>query len=267
MNRSAARLTLPALALTLFAGAALAQPADAPAKVAQPADAAELPSGWDVLDRAVEASGGVDTYMKIKNFVAKGSFSMPAMGIQGTISRTQAAPGKLYMRIDLGDMGEVVQATDGETAWMIQPGMTEPVVLPDEQAQDMIESARFYVRVQPREKYESAEVVGVEDVNGDACYRVNLKEKGGKGSVGFYSVESGHQLKSMSRSNPEAESFDVVVELSDFREVDGLVHPFAMKQRVQTNEFSMTFESFEHDATIDDSIFSPPAAEVPEGEI
>ena len=79
MNRLAARLTLPALMLTLTAGAAFAQPADAPVKVAPPTkapDAAELPSGWDVLDRAVEASGGVDNYMKIKNFVAKGSFSM-----------------------------------------------------------------------------------------------------------------------------------------------------------------------------------------------
>jgi len=247
-------------------------PADAPAKAPEAIKApaqGELPSGWAVLDRDVEASGGVDAFMKIKNFVANGAFSMPAMGIEGSIVRTQSAPGNLYMHIDLGAMGEVVQATDGETAWTIQPGSTGAVILQGEQAQEMIANAKFYDRVHPREEYESAEVVGVEDVDvdGTACYRVNLKEKTGKTSVSFYAVESGHQIRIMSRSSPEAESFDVVIELSDFRDVDGLVHPFTMKQAVQGNEFTITFDSYEHDVTIDDSIFAPPEAEVPEGEI
>ncbi|MFT5424831.1 MAG: hypothetical protein ACI89L_002634 [Phycisphaerales bacterium] len=241
---------------------------------AEPADktvaTSELPGGWDVLDRAVEAGGGVDAYMKIKNFVAKGGFSMPAMGVEGSIERTQSAPGNLFMHIDLGPMGEVIQATDGETVWGLQPGMTEPVIMKGEQAEEMIANARFYDRVHPRDEYESAEVVGVEDVDGTSCYRVNLEDKTGKNAVSFYSVESGHQIRTMSRSNPEAEAFDVIIELSDFREVDGLVHAFVMKQTIQGNEFTITFDSFEHDVTIDDSIFAPPAEEtpeIPEGEI
>lgn len=270
MNHLAARFTLPALALTLFAGTALAQPADAPAKTPQATKApaeGEMPSGWDVLDRAVEAGGGVDNIMKIKNSVAKGSFTMPAMGVNGTITRTQAAPAKMHMYIDLGGMGTVIQATDGESAWMLQPGMQEPMVLEGEQAQDMIQNAGFYDRAKPRDEYESAEVVGIEDVNGTPCYRLDLKDKAGKSGVSFYSVESGHMLKNMSRSNPASESFDVVIERSDFREVDGVVYAFTMKQKVQSNEFTIQFESYEHDTAIDESVFSPPAAEVPEGEI
>jgi len=258
---------LAALAFAASSGVVYAQPAEPEAPVTRAVAEGDLPDGWAVLDRAVEASGGVDAFMKIKNFVAKGSFSMPAMGIEGTIVRTEAAPDKLHMRIELGPMGQVVQATNGEVAWMVQPGMQEAVILEGDQADEMIANARFYDRVQPREEFESAELVGTEDVDGTACYRVNLKSKSGQNTVAFYSVDAGHQVRTMSRSNPDAESFDVVIELSDYREVGPLVHPFVMQQKVQGNEFTITFESFEHDVAFDDSIFTAPTPEVPEGEI
>lgn len=267
MNRIARLSTLAALGLAASTGAVYAQPAQPEAPATKVVAESNLPDGWTVLDRAVEAGGGVDNIMKVKNFVAKGSFTMPAMGVNGTITRTQAAPNKMHMYIDLGGMGAVIQATNGKSAWMLQPGMQEPMVLEGEQAQEMIQNAGFYDRAAPRDEYESAEVVGVENVNDTPCYRLNLKSKAGKTTVAFYSVESGHQLKNMSRSNPASEAFDVVIELSDFREVDGLVHAFTLKQKVQSNEFTIQFESYEHDTEIDDSVFSPPAAEIPEGEI
>ena len=267
MNRIARLMGLAALVLVTSSGLTYAQPTDAEVPAAREVAEGDLPSGWDVLDREIEAIGGEERYLKIKNFVATGIFSMPAMGINGPIVRTELAPDKLHMLIQFGGMGEMQQATDGTVAWAIPPGGDTPQKLEGEDGQQMIERAQFYNRVHPRKLYESAKVTGTESVNGEPCYRVSLVTKEGTNSLSYYNIESGLMVKSMARSTPEAETFDTVVEFSDFRDIDGIVHAFVMKQSVQGNEFTITFESIEHDAEIDQSIFSMPKPQIPEGEI
>ncbi|MFG0305015.1 MAG: hypothetical protein ACF8Q5_02235 [Phycisphaerales bacterium JB040] len=234
---------------------------------AQPAGE-DLPSGWEVLETYVKARGGAERYLELEAIRAVGKFSMEMpMAMEGEVVRTEAAPNMIHMSIELGGMGTMVQATDGEVAWAIQPGSTEPVILQGEMAQQMLRRANFHDIVRPRERYESATVVGIEDVEGKPSYRVDLVDKHGESSVGFYSVETGLQTKAMSRTSPNAEQFDQTSWFFDWKEIDGVMHPMTIRQQNQGNEFYIRFDSVEHDPELDRSIFSPPVPETPAGEI
>jgi len=263
------RFMFRSAASVVLLGALAGLPASAstlPTPSAQPAGE-DLPSGWEVLEHFAEARGGAERYLKIKNFVARGTFSMEAMGFSGPITMTEAAPDKLHMHIELNAMMQMTQATDGEVAWGIAPGSSDPVIMEGPQAEQMLDRAAFHDEVRPRERYESAEVVGVEDVEGKACYRVNLRTKSGQDSVDFFSVDTGLRVKTMQRTSPAAETFDSVSLFFDWEEIDGVWHPMTIRQRNQGQEFVIRFDSIEHDAELDMSMFSPPAPETPAGEI
>lgn len=262
-NRFNAAAASVALLAGLAAVPSLSLAQDAPA---QPVSQ-DLPSGWEVLEHFAKARGGAERYLELKNFVARGTFSMEAMGFSGPITMTEAAPDKLHMHIELNAMMQMTQATDGEVAWAIAPGSSDPVIMEGPQAEQMLDRAAFHDEVRPRERFESAEVVGIENVEGKACYRVNLRTKSGQDSVDFFSVDTGLRVKTMQRTSPAAETFDSVSLFFDWEEIDGIWHPMTIRQQNQGQEFVIRFDSIEHDAELDMSMFSPPAPETPAGEI
>jgi len=259
MNRISPLSGLAALVLVASSGLSLAQPAEAQPPAAPEIADDDLPSGWDVLDREVEAMGGAERYLKLKSVVATGTFTLTMMNLEGTITRTQAAPNLSHTVIDLGALGQMQESADGKVAWTIQPGQEAARIYEGEKAESKLAAAEFAAKVRPREQYESAEVLGVENVHGTPCYKVSLVSEIGDEVIAFFEIESGYRVKMMMRASEDSEVFSAIVEMSDFREVDGVTHAFVMEQHGQGNAFVIAFETIVHDAEIDRGIFSPPS--------
>jgi hypothetical protein len=261
MPNHTARTTRMAAAFLLAAGfvpLAAAQDADpmsgAPVEVEASAD---LPEGFEILERHVEAIGGAEAGKALEGIRMAGTMAMPAMGMSGTITVSAAPPAKQLIEITINGMGDMVQGTDGERAWASQPG-GQAMMMPEPQAKDMIESADFRARYEPRERYQSATTTGIETVDGAEVYVVELVSTNGDESVSYYNVETGLQHAEKTRAAPGASAFASEVTFLDYKEFAGMKFPTTMKMVQQGFAQEITFETVEVNPAFDADTFDAP---------
>ena len=99
------------------------------------------PTGEQVIDRYVEATGGKAAYEKIKSRVITGKMSIPAQGISGDILIHQKAPNLSHTSITIPQIGgKIERGFNGEVGWEKNP-MTGSRVLDGEEKQQMLREA------------------------------------------------------------------------------------------------------------------------------
>lgn len=256
MSNHKLKLTL-AIAAALLSGHSAAQ--DEEKKATTSHASADLPEGFAVLEKHVEAIGGVEANMKIKGVQMIGSFDMPAMGVGGSVDIKMAAPDKRVMIIGVEGFGQINQGTDGKVAWTTQMPGTPPTMLEGEAAEEQIEDADFYSRVKPREEYTSAENVGVFTHDDVKVYKIKLVDTRGNHSEALYEVESGLLRKQAIKSAPDSANYSSVTEFNDYREIDGgLKMPFELVVSAQEMGQTITFKEIKIDPEFADDAFDAP---------
>ncbi|GAB5497271.1 MAG: hypothetical protein Phyf2KO_23510 [Phycisphaerales bacterium] len=255
MTNRRMKLTL-ALASALLAGHSAAQ-ASVSGSAEGAATAQNLPDGFEILERHVEAVGGEKLNKKFKAVRMSGVFEMAAMNLSGPIVMSAKAPSSNLIQIDFGAMGKVVQGTDGKSVWSAQPGQ-EPQLLEGDAAEIMKNQSGFYSSVEPRKTYTSAETVAIVDHDGTQCYKVNLITSWDQHQVALYEVESGLLRKMSIRAAPGAEAFTNETEFLDYKEIKGIKH--ARKLIVSNMGMNQTiaFDSVELDPEFESGHFDPP---------
>jgi len=258
MSTQRIKLTL-ALAAALLAGHSAAQEEEK--NTTQAATTVDLPDGFAVLDRYVEAIGGLEAHEKMTGVKMTGRFAMPAMGIGGTIDMNMQAPNKRVMLINVEGFGVIRQGTDGKVAWTTQMPGTPPTMLEGEAAQEQIDDADFLARVKPREQYTSAETVGVFTHKDQKVYKVKLVDKNGDHSEAMYEVESGLLVKQSFKTDPEAPGFGTETEFNDYREVsDGIKMPYSLVVTANQSQQTITFDEIILNPLYGEGVFDPPGA-------
>src|SRR5688572_20649238 len=190
-----AAVMLAGLMLPVVAQESTRQPAQA--QTAQPPDA-KLPSAEEVLKKYIEATGGAEAYEALKTQHASGTFSMPAMQMEGKFELFQEQPDKFLALVTLPGMGEIQTGLNGKTGWRTDP-MQGPRLLEGEELKSLGRDADMQAVLKPQDHYDSMEVKGIEDVNGEKAYHLVFTPKGGGNAIdAWYSVESGLQLKTSS---------------------------------------------------------------------
>src|SRR5262245_3367214 len=97
--------------------AAFAQQKPQPAKApeANTANATSAEATVDqILDKYVQAVGGIQAVEKITSRVAKGTFEVSAMGLKGEIEVYAKAPNKTLRVQHLSGVGEILDGYDGK---------------------------------------------------------------------------------------------------------------------------------------------------------
>ena len=79
----------------------------------------QLPKAEEILDKFVEATGGKAAYEKVHNEKSTGTFEFVGKGVKGAMTSYRAEPNKMYMRVDLENVGAIEDGNDGETAWTL----------------------------------------------------------------------------------------------------------------------------------------------------
>ncbi len=235
-----ARLGLACVLMTA-AGAATAQH-EAPATDTQTVAPADLPDGFSLLEKHIEAVGGKEAVKKVERLRMNGTFTITAMGMTGDLLIQLEAPGKMAVVVELPGMGQIDQGTDGEVAWQsTMPGAPAQIV-EGEPAEALKDQARFTDEYTPRETYESAVTIGKELFEDQMVYRVETKKKRTEAvSQSLYSVDTGLLLAEMKKSSPDAENFDLVTVMSDYRKVGDLVL-MPHKMTASTPQFDQVIE-------------------------
>lgn len=217
----------------------------------------------EVLAKHYEAIGGLETWQSVESMRLDGKMVISAMGIEGPFTMVAKRPGKARMEFTIQGMTGI-QATDGETAWMIMPfmGSTEAERMPEEQAEVFRREADIDgPLVGWKESGHEVELVGREEVEGTQAFRVKLTYS--DGSVRHYYLDAEYYLPVRIEDSREIQGSTVTVEqsLGDYRDVGGLVmaHTIEVTSPGQPGSSQvLTVDEVELNVEVDDASFTMP---------
>lgn len=212
----------------------------------------KLPEGLkveDVLNKYIDVLGGKENLLKVKDRVIKLTGSTQGMNITVTIS--QKYPNKLMQLIDAGVFQQKT-IFDGEK------GKVEVMGQVQELSGEQLESLKEQAIDAPLDylKYGlKPELVGIESVNGKDAYKIVLTSSSGKKTTQYYDVETGLLVRTVSNVTTPQGSFAQTMDVSDYREVQGLKYPFKYVQSFGPQSIELNVSSIEINTNLPDSLF------------
>lgn len=215
----------------------------------------------EILRNHYEAIGGVDGWRAIESMVATGKIEL-GPGMEAPFSMQIKRPG--MVRIDFTFQGMTgTQAFDGTTAWMIMPfmGKTEPEVMPEELASMIKENADIDgPLVGYKEDGDEIELLGLEDTEGTAAYKLKVTRKNGEVQYYFLDSEAYVPIKIEGSRVLQGVEQQYEVVISDYKEVAGLMMAHSISETAlgAPGGQVITLSNIEVNAPLADSVFVMP---------
>jgi outer membrane lipoprotein-sorting protein len=216
----------------------------------------------EVLAKNYQAHGGLERLKSLTARKMSGKIAVIGEELEMPVVLWQKAPDKLRMEAIFQDQ-KIVQAFDGQKAWWIMPFLSgKALEMPPEQGNFFRNQAVFEnPLVVFREKGYKLELLGKEDLEGAAAFKLKLVRADG-GEIFFYlDAASGLELKSaMSLKSGEADSLAEII-YGDFRDVGGYLLPFSVENKLDGKTgIKMTLDTIEVNPAMEDSLFTMPEA-------
>lgn len=171
-----------------------------------------------VIERYIAAIGGTNALQSHKSRQWSGIFELRSQGLSGQFEHLAARPNKQVTLVDLPLYGRMVTGFDGETGWMLEPGLRFRVITGSELARLKDDSVFL------KELYESDALRIIKDDgrvvwNGLNCHRLRLVYHSGQERIDFFDLATGLLVK----SDEDGGSWT----FEDFKAVNGVRMPFA----------------------------------------
>ena len=222
--------------------------------------AANAQTADEIVNKYLKAVGGADKWKKLESQSMTGFVVVQGMNIPYTA--VQARPNLSYSAGEFQG-NKFIEAFDGTVAWMQNPfaGAAKPTKKDVEETKeaakenfedDFIDYASkgHAIELDPKQ----------EEMDGVKCYKVTLKRKQGDEKIYFFDAENSVPVcvRSFAQMGP-AKGQAVEMYLSDYKEVDGLMIPHTMENKVggQT-QVTIKMEKVELNKAIDKTIFTFP---------
>ena len=213
----------------------------------------------EIIAKNIAAKGGAEKWHSLQTMKLTGTFASQGMEMPVTI----VAKRPNLMRQDMTIRDEhIVQAFDGTTAWMINPmmGSAGPREISGPQADLVKDQADFDgVLMDYKTKGYQVELVPPESPDDKSFYHLRVTKKNGQVQDFYLDAETGLDARSTTTLEQNGQQATVTSELSDYRDVDGIMVPFSMKQSLNGQTIGqLTVEKVEFNVPVDDSVFAPP---------
>jgi hypothetical protein len=223
--------------------------------------AAQAMDADELIDKSIEASGGLDKLKAVDSAKFTGKFL--AQGMEFPFTMTQKRPG--MMRIDADIMGStMVQCFSGDKGWTINPMTGSTAAQPMSEMEEMsfkLQSDMDGILVDYAKKGYTVEYIGEADVEGTPTYQLKVDTNTGIVLNLFFDTEFFLNIKTESKITLDENEMATQTYMSDFQEVEGLIMPFAIETRMGdmvVNQIMM--EIVEYGIEVDDSLFEMPEA-------
>jgi hypothetical protein len=215
----------------------------------------------EIIARTLEARGGLAALQARRTVKMTARVEQLQQGFGYSMTLYRKGPSFYKSVIETGDT-LVIRATDGDVTWVVntQNGINEPMQVPSEEMAGFIRSADLDTSLQGLlPEGSSATFLGrVTDEDGEFL-AVKIIHRDGAEVTNYYDANTYLVRKALStQQSPDGEQ-QVVVLLSDYRNVDGVVYSFRSERLVDGVTVSATtWISFEHDLEMDDAMFRMP---------
>jgi outer membrane lipoprotein-sorting protein len=231
---------------------------------AQAQTPAKTPTVDEILANYFKATGGLEKWKALKSRTSTGK---AFMGQEFPIEMYEKSPNKVKMIITIQGTQLIPQAYDGQDAWALNPfqGGKDPVKLDEEQSKELRDEEFEDDFIDYQKKGHEVTLEGTEEIDGVKCYKVKLirnknNPKEDITEVHFFDAENFVPIVQATyiRTGP-AKGQEVRTFLSDYQEVDGLMFPFSIEQKVNgQTAMKITIDKVQLNSISDDSIFAFP---------
>jgi len=219
------------------------------------ASSAAAQSAEEVVEQHLDAIGGSDAWTAMTSTRSVGTLTLMGGAAQGEITSMAMRPSMLRADIVVQGMN-VVQAFDGESGWLVNPfgGSTEATPADAATTDAMKEQSDIDgPLVGWKADGHSIELAGTETVNGKEAYRIELTLNSGATSTYFIDTADHMIIRVQASRDLTGPS---TTDLSDYREVSGLMMPFAVSSTSQAGDQSVVWETIEVNVELDKASFS-----------
>jgi outer membrane lipoprotein-sorting protein len=217
----------------------------------------------DIIAMNLKAKGGIekiratDTVRMTGHLNAKDDPSGQAK--TATISSLAKRP-NMMRREQTIDGEKMISAFDGSSLWMSR-GTMPPEEAPGPQAAYQKQDAEFdSVFVDYKQKGTAIHLVGTEKRDGMDVFHLKVTKRGGPPQDFYLDAATGLEKVIAVTIAPGGKPTTITTELTDYREVDGRMVPFTIRQLVNgTVNASTTIDKIEFNVPLDDSLFKMPS--------
>ena len=234
-----------------------------PALVFLPAAAQETELTVDqIVQKHTEAIGGDAKIKAIQSVKATGKASLMGGQMEAPVSLQLKRPSSMRMELSLQGKS-FVQAFDGTTAWSINPfaGSPDAQKSNDEDTKSARDDADFIEGslVDYKTKGHTVELIGKEDVEGTAAYKLKVTKKGGTVEYQYLDAQTFLPIKSAGKRKQMGQEIEFESYPSNFKPVNGVMMPYSLNQKANGRAaMALTIDKIEVNTAIDDAIFHMP---------
>ncbi len=206
-----------------------------------------------VIEKYIDRMGGKEKWQNVKTMAS--TYSMEVMGMKMNVDIMKKAPNKAAMKIGSEAMTMQEQKFDGERAFSAAGNNVQTVTEGPlfEQAKSM---AVMFKHLDYTGEGYNLELKGLDNVNGESCYKIIVVNPSGKKTTEYYSVKSGLLMREVATEETMGQTMTVSQDFADYETIDGFPSP----KKVTTSgmgpaPFVMELKSVKYNQEIDDAVF------------
>jgi len=220
----------------------------------------------EVVDKYVAAIGGRGALAKLTSRTMTGTITLttPQGDLSGPVEIYAVPPNKsrTVVKLDLSAFGAgqmtVDQRFDGASGYVIDTLQGNRDIT-GAQAENMKNNVFPTPLLDYKQRGATVELTGKDKVGGREAYILVLTPKSGSAARQFIDAETFLPLRAVIKVElPQIGEVEQTTEFSDYREVDGVKIPFAIRAMSAVQSSSIVISNVEHNTKIDDALFSKP---------
>ena len=215
----------------------------------------------DLVNRNLQAKGGIDKIKAIRTLRASGKMQQGGFTVQ--MGADSMAPNLLRQSFTIQGMTQI-QAYDGNTGWKIAPfeGRKDPERLGDDELRDIMEDAIFLgPLVDYRAQGSRVEYIGKDLIDGDDVYRLKVTLKNGDLYYYYLDPETFLEVRMEKVRFIRGAVRESVIECGSYKLVAGVYMPFTYEvgNKQSAERSKITYDKIEPNVTLDPAEFKMPA--------
>jgi hypothetical protein len=217
----------------------------------------------ELVAKNVEAKGGADAWRALQSLRLTGKLLVNGGQIELAFVETMKRPGEIRSEASLQGMTGI-EAYDGKEGWKVSPfqGRKDPEKMSADDAKSLIETADMDgPLVDYKNKGNTVEYLGTEDVDGTAAHKLKVTRK--NGDVTYIYLDPDHflEIRNISQRIEHGAQIEVEEDVGDYEKIAGVFIPFSVESgpKGSTDKQKTVVEKAEPNVVVDDSIFHFPA--------
>lgn len=217
----------------------------------------------DIVKKSIDARGGLEKIKAIESVKMSGKLVIGGGQMEAPMTLQLKRPAN--MRMDMEFQGQsVIQAYDGETAWMINPftGGAVAQKMGDDEAESMKEGSELEgPLVDYKTKGHKVSLAGKEDLAGKAAYKLKIDKQNGKTETIYLDATSFLPVKTVALRKMMGNEMEMETFISDYKPVNGVQMPYLLDSKSGGNSvMTITLEKVEVNVPVEAAQFKMPDA-------